>query len=238
MTLSYSAYGTLIAKLLAINPSTTLTTTNVDMLNAMIDYAELRIYRELDFLNTQKEADTADLTPGTRTVAIPGSIFIINSAYLITPASTAAAAGSRNPMQRVSMEYMNFFWPSTLTLGQPSMFALSDDQTIVLAPTPSAAFRVNCVGVYRPPPLYTDTAGTFISDNLPDLFVAASCVFGFGGINQNFGAMSDDPQSAQSWENQYQALKAGVNMETLRQKAWATGWQPFSEAPTAPQSRT
>lgn len=227
-----------MAKLLAINPSTTLTTTNVDLLNAMIDYSELRIYRELDFLYAQEEQDTANMTPGTRTIAVPTGIIIVNSASLISPANTAAAAGTRNPMQRVSMEFLNFMWPSTITQGVPQFFALKDNVTIVTAPTPDAAYKINCMGVFRPDPLYTDTTGTFITDNLPDLFVAASCVFGFGGINQNFGAMSDDPQSAQSWENQYQLLKSGVQMETLRQKAWATQWQAFSPAPEAPQSRT
>ncbi len=238
MTLSYSNYGTLMAKLLAINPSTTLTTTNTDMLNAMIDYAELRIYRELDFLSTETDSDTSDLTAGTRSIAVPTDIIIVNSATLITPASTAATAGTRNPMQRVSTQFLDFVWSSTATQGVPLYYALKDNVTIVLAPTPDAAYRVNCVGIYRPDPLYTDTTGTYISDNLPDLFVAASCVWGFGGINQNFGSMSDDPKSAQSWEAQYQALKEGVNLETLRQKAWMQSWQAFSPTPAGKDSRT
>ncbi len=238
MVMTYTEYGTLMAKLLAVNPSTTLTTTNPELLKAMIDYAELRIYRELDFLYTQKDADTSDLTVGTRSIAIPGSIIIVNSASLITPASTVADSGTRNPMQRVSVEFMNFVWATVATTGVPLYYALKDNSTIILAPTPDDTYKVNCVGVYRPDPLYTDTNGTFISDNLPDLFVAASCVWGFGGINQNFGAMSDDPKSAMSWEATYQGLKQGVDMETLRQKAWMMSWQPFSPSPAAQQSRT
>lgn len=238
MSYTYTTYGTTMAKLLAINPSSTLTTDNVELLNAMIDYAELRIYRELDFLKTQKEADTGNMTPGNREIAIPGSILIVNSLYCITPANTAAAAGARNPMQRTSMEFLNFFWPTTATQGQPSMWALKDDQTIVVAPTPDAAYRLNGVGVFRPNPLYTDVGGTFLTTYVPDLFIAASMIFGMGGINANYGAQADDPQSAQSWENQYQLLKSGVSLETLRQKAWGASWQPFSPAPEAATSRT
>lgn len=236
--MDFSSYGTLMAKMLAINPSSRLTTDNADMLEEMIAYAELRIYRELDFIRTQVEAETTDLTPGTRTKAVPGSIIVVNSASVVSPASTAAAAGTRNPMQRVSMEFLNFMWPSTVTLGLPSVFALQDDATIVVAPTPDAAYRLACQGVVRPAPLSSTNTTTYLTANLPDLFVAASCIFGFGGINQNFGAASDDPQSAQSWENQYQLLKAGVNMEALRQKAWMASWQPFSPAPEAAKSRT
>jgi hypothetical protein len=227
-----------MAQLLAINPSSTLTTTNIPLLNAMIDYAELRIYRELDFLNTQKDSDTSDLTIGTRTITIPGNIFIVNSAYIVTPASTASNAGTRIPLSRVSLEFLNFIWNTTATKGVPTYFALENDTTIVVAPTPDDTYRINCVGVYRPFPLYTSTGGTFITDNLSDLFVAASCVWGFGGINQNFGSAADDPQSAQSWENQYQQIKNGVQIEALRQKAWMNSWQPFSPSPTASQSRT
>lgn len=238
MTLTFSSYGTTMAKLLAINPSTVLTTDNTDLLEQMIAYAELRIYRELDFLTTQTEVETTDLMAGTRTKAVPASIIILNSMTVITPASTAAAVGTRNPMQRVSMEFMNFFWPSTLTLGVPTAWALKDDTTIVLAPTPEAAYRLDCMGIVRPAPLSSSNTTTYITANLPDLFIAASCIWGFGGVNQNFGAMADDPQSTQSWENQYQLLKAGVNIEALRQKAWMPGWQPYSPSPEAAQSRT
>ncbi len=238
MTMTYAEYGDLMAKLLAINPSTTLTVDNVNLLNAMIDYGELRIYRELDFLYAQTEADTADLTAGVRTIAVPGSLIIVNSAWLVTPASTPAALGTRNPMQRGSAELQNFFWPSTSLLGTPTQWAMLDNDTIIVAPSPDQGFRVNCVGVFRPDPLYVDTNGTFITDNLPDLFVQASLVFGHGSILQNFGAKSDDPQATQSAENQYQTLKAGVSLETLRQKAWMQSWQPFSPSPEAAQSRT
>ncbi len=136
------------------------------------------------------------------------------------------------------MEFLNFMWPSTVTQGVPLVFAMADSDQMILAPTPDAAYRVNCVGVYRPQPLYTATSGTGLSSLAQDIFVAASCVWGFGALNQNFGAMADDPASAQSWENQYQLLKVGLMEETLRQKAWMESWQAFSSAPAAKQSRT
>jgi hypothetical protein len=236
--LTYSAYGTLLAKMLAVNPATTLTADNTDLLNAMIDYAELRILRELDFLGTQTEVDSSDLTPGTRTMAVPGSLIIVNDIQVVTPASTAAAAGTLVPLQRTSLSFLNYFWPSAATQDVPQFWTLSDNTTIVLGPTPDAAYRLHCVGVVRPQSLYQATSGTYISLNLPDVLVAASMVWGSGGILQNFGAQADDPKMAQSWETQYQTLKAGVDVEALRQKAWSVGWQPYSPSPGAEQSRT
>lgn len=238
MAMTYASYVTTMAGILSIQPETVLTTDNPELLEAMIAYAELRIYRELDLLHTVTEAQTSDLTPGTRSVAVPGNIFIVNSASLITPASTAAAAGTRVPLQRVSVEFMNFAWPTAATTGVPSFYALQDEDDIILAPTPAAAYRLAVVGIFRPAPLSSGNTSTFLTDNMPDLFVAASAIWGFGAINADFGAQSENPQSAQSWEAQYQALKAGVDGETLRQKAWGTQWQPWSPSPAARESRT
>lgn len=237
MSLTYATYVTTMAGLMSIQPESALTA-QAELLEQMIAYSELRIYRELDFLFTVKESETTDLTPGTRTVAVPGDLIIVNSAAVVTPASTAAAAGTRNAMQRVSMEFLNQVWPSTATQGVPAYYAMQDNDTIVLAPTPDAGYRVCAQGVFRPTPLSVSNPTTFLTDNVPDLFIAASAVFGFGGLMQNFGAQSDNPQAAQSWEQQYQNLRAGVDMENLRSKAWSQGWQPWTPSPVAKEART
>ena len=92
------------------------------------------------------------------------------------------------------------------------------------------------IGTQRPDPLSTDNPNTFISDNLPNIFVAASMIFGAGYL-QNFGQASDNPQLAQSWEGQYQNLKAGVSIEELRRKAQSVQWTPYMPTPVANVSR-
>lgn len=235
MALDYASYLSSMAQILAIVPSSTLE--GSPLFARMIEYAELRIYRELDFISTITEGNR-DLVAGTRSAQIPDEIFIANSASVITPAYTLPEAGTRNPLQRVSTEFINFVWPSTATQGVPLYYAMQDENTVVLAPTPDAAYKLNMVGIFRPDPLSVTNTSTFLTDNVPDLFVAASAVFGFGGINANYGAAADDPKSAVSWEAQYQALKEGVNMENLRAKAWTASWQPFSPSPGAKESRT
>jgi hypothetical protein len=203
----------------------------------MIEYAELRIYRELDFIRTISEQDTTSLTIGTRQKAVPTGILIVNSASLITPANTAAALGTRNPLQRTSVEFINFFWPDTATLGVPSHYTMQDDQVMLLAPTPSAAYRVCVQGVSRPTPLSFGNQATFLTQFVPDLFVAASCIWGFGAILSNFGGASDNPEAANSWEQTYSSLRQGVDMENLRAKAWSMGWGPWTPSPMAKEAR-
>lgn len=198
----------------------------------MIEYAELRIYRELDFLTTETTA-TGLMTSGSRNISVPSPIFIVNALNVISPAGTTdPEAGTRVPLERVSLDFLNACWPSAATTGTPSKYALLSDMAVRVAPTPNGAFTAEFIGTYRPDPLSADNATTYISTNLPDLFVAASMIFGAGYL-QNFGQAADNPQLAQSWENQYQILKAGVNVETLRQKAQSVQWSPYQPSPIA-----
>ena len=51
---------------------------------------------------------------------------------------------------------------------------------------------------------------------------AASAIF-LMGYQRDFGAQSDDPAAAQSWENQYEKLLMGANAEEMRRKFAAPG---------------
>lgn len=197
----------------------------------MIEYAERRLIGEMDFLATVKTAN-ADLTSGTRDVAVPGSILIVQSVNVVTPAATLPDAGTRVPLERTSLDFINQIWPNAATTGVPQYYAALTDASFRLAPTPDAAYKAEFIGMFQPTPLAPDNPTTFISLNLPHLFIAASCVFGFG-YQRDFGAQSDDPRTAQSWEAQYQALLPGVMIQELRRKAQSTGWSPYQPSPAA-----
>jgi hypothetical protein len=54
------------------------------------------------------------------------------------------------------------------------------------------------------------------------------------GYQRDFGAQSDNPQQAQSWEAQYNNLVKGAMLESLRQKFSGPGWTSLSAIPIAP----
>lgn len=195
------------------------------ILPRMIEYAELRIYREMDFLYTQKSSTTT-LTANSRNATIPGDIFIVNELNVITPSSeTDPDDGTRNPCLRVSLDWLNATWPSASTTGIPTQYALLDDTSVRLAPTPAEAYTAEFVGIYRPAPLSAANSTTFISQYIPDLLIQASLVFGYE--YQQF------PEMAQQAEAQYQALKAGVGLEDLRQKSQSAQWTAHQPSPIA-----
>lgn len=218
----------------AIQSELVIPTDNVDqnfqnILPRMIEYAELRIYRELDFLYTET-ATTALCIASNRNVVVPTDVIIVNSVNLITPSSaTDPNLGTRVPLERVSLEFMNATWPSASTTGVPRQYALLSNTQARFAPTPASAYTAEFVGIFRPDPLSATNTTTFISLNLPDLFLQASLIFGFQYLQA--------PEMTASAEQTYQTLKAGVGLETLRQKAQSVEWSPFSPSPIANTAR-
>lgn len=187
-----------------------------------IEYAELRIYRELDFLTTNSAATTT-LTANSRNVSMPGSILMLEAVNVITPSSvTNPELGTRVVLTRVSLDFMNAWWPTAATTGIPKFFALTTDTSIQLAPTPSAAFTGEFIGVVRPAPLSPTNMTTYLTTNLPDLFVAALKIF-FYNYQRDF-------EAAGMAETDYQALKTGAKEEAFRQKAQDPEWTPYSPA--------
>jgi len=204
----------------------------VAILPTIIDYAEQRIYRELDLLSTVHRDGTGSLTPSDRNFTFPQHFVTSQQINVITPAATAPESGTRNPLTPVTKEFLDNVWPSASGAGIPTYFAMDTDQTIIVGPWPAAAYRVEVIGTVRPVPLSEANPTTFLSLYLPDLFLAAAMVAA-SGYMRNFGSQADDPKMAVSWESQYQALKASADVENMRAKYAGPSWAPMSPKPLA-----
>ena len=99
----------------------------------------------------------------------------------------------------------------------PKYFAAMNQGQMIVGPFPDAAYNVEVVGSQRFTPLYVSQTTSPLSVFFPDLLIAASMIFATG-FQRNFGASSDDPQMAGSWESHYQKLLNGAETEELRKK--------------------
>ncbi len=309
--MDYSEYIVAMGTLLqyTISDSTSATPFDDDNINnilpRMIESAELRMYRDFDFLTTETTS-TVITTANSRNVIAPSTFVVIQSANIITPAtseipyftttassatvtvtltahgyspsdtftvgsptsvggitlsgdytvvsvidpdnftitadtavSTASAyedSGIRNSLQRTSIEYMNFAAANSTITGVSTDYALLNNTAMKLAPTPDNTYQVELLGTIRPDPLSSTNTSTFLTLYLPDLFIAASMVFG-AGFQRDYGAQSDDPQMATSWMTQYDMLKGSAMVEELRKKAQSSAWQPYFPSPLATPPR-
>lgn len=213
-------------------PSADLTT----ILPAAIQYAEGRIYRELDFLKTRTVNSNTSTTPGVRTFTLPTTpnvLLVIQGASVVSPAGNVPSNGKRNPCTLVSLDYLDMCFPTEGRTGLPTTVAMLDNATMVFAKTPDAAYVVELTGIFRPAAMSGSNLTTYIGDIYPSLLVAACMIF-LAGYQRDYGQASDDPKLAISWESQYQTLMKSALEEEQRRKGSSTGWSPFQQTLAQP----
>ena len=236
MSLNYTTYVAQIANIMTVTSTTAQFQT---MLPGMIDYAEQRIYRELDLLNTVVRDASSGTVSGVRDFTLPitsqGKFVTVQGINLFSPAGTTAATGSRSALQPVSRDFLEATYGSgNIGSGQPVYFAMINQWTVILGPWPNGAYRLEVVGTIRPTPLSDTNTTTFLTEYLPDLFIAASMIYA-SGYQRDFGSQADNPQQSQSWESQYERLFASANGEEMRKKFSGPGWTSYSNIANPPE---
>lgn len=208
------------------------------ILPSCIDYAELRIYRDLDLLSTV-DTDTSLSTVASQSrVTVPEGTFVtLQNVNVITPAGTTNPdLGTRVPLLPVSKEFLQYAWPSATNASVPQYFAMVKENIFSLGPWPDDAYTLEIIGTIRPETLSETNPTTFISEYIPDLMLMAAMIF-ISGYQRNFGRQSDDPQMAQSYESQYQNLLKGATVEEFRKKFASTAWTSLSPSPVSTEAR-
>lgn len=240
MALTYSTY---VSSLQTLMPTQSGDINFEAILPDAIDYAELRIQRDLNLLQTQARA-TGSLSSGNRNFTLPNSSsntasFVVTNGFnIITPAGTTdPEAGTRNPVTLVSRDVLDAIWPSSTGSTVPNMAAMITQFSAVFGPWPDAAYTVEVIGTTRLPSISAVNTTTFISTYFPDMLLSASMVF-IAGYMKNYGAQADDPKMAQSWESQYQTQKASATVEEYRKMQMGSSWTPLTQSPQAQPART
>lgn len=238
MALTYTQYVSSLANLLVVSSSDSGFTTD---LPNIIDYAELRIYRELDLIDTSARDSSAAFTAGNRNFTFPtasGSFIVTDELNVITPVGTTdAELGTRNALVPASEEMLNMLWPSVSGSTVPQYFAMVNQNLAIVGPWPNAAYNVEVVGTIRPPSLSTTNVTTILSVFFPDLFLAASMVRA-AGYQKNYGQGVDDPKMAITWETIYNTLKVSADVEEARKKFEGPGWSGKDPSPVVTPPRT
>lgn len=233
MSLTYATYGNTLVAMMAGSAADADYQT---VLPSIIDYSEQRIYRELDLISTVTRDTSASLTANSRNFTLPTA----NGRFVVVSGLNLLSAGVRvAQLDPASLDYLDASWPSETAASAstvPQYFAMLTDQTVVVGPPPGSIFNVEVIGTIRPAPLSNSNQTTFLTLYLPDLFLAASMIFA-AGYQKNFGASADDPKMAQSWEAQYQNLKASADAEEARKKFAGASWTSKRLEPTAQPQR-
>lgn len=217
-----------------------------NILPRAIEYAEDRIYREMTFLATRAQDSSLKFTGNSRSLNLQNATTVIivpEGIAGITPINSVPPLGSLVNFMASSLDTIDWFFPSEAATADITTYvgelywAMKDANTIVVGPTPNAALGVLITGLFMPARISATNETTYISLLYPDLMVAASMIF-ISGYTQNFGAQSDQPAKAQSWEGQYKELAASATLEEQRRRGQGAGWSANLPAPLAKQDRT
>ena len=243
--LTYTTYKTQIAEMAVVaedDPNF------LAILPMMIDYASLRICRDLDLMFTSTSLHGLDykLNAGNRNLSFSqnlpdGTSFVVSEQInLILNATepTNPDTGTRVPLMPTTKEFLDAVYGSSLLAnrGQPKYFVPFNETLFFVGPVPAVDYFVEVVGTIRPASLSATVPTTFISQYLPDLLVMASMIY-ISAYQRNFGKESDDPQMAQSYEGQYQLLLKSAGVEEARKKFESSAWSSQSPATVASPTR-
>jgi len=233
-------YNTYVQQIATMSVVPTTDTNYQIILPQMISYAELRMQRDLDFLSTQISTSAYTFTSGSNQLTLPTSQFIVPQTFEVLD-----GFGNSAPLLPVAKEFIQNVYGSGSAAGIPQYFALyggdtattgNTSQYMIVGPTPNSGYSVRLTGTVRSAPLSATNTSTFISTYLPDMMIMASMIY-ISAYQRNFGRLNDDPAMAQTYESQYQALKAGALVEENRKKFEAAAWTSYSPAPVASPTR-
>ncbi len=222
-------------------------------LPTIVSNAELRIYRELDFLATRGQNSSVSFTGGSRTLSLAGMTgqlvgglavapsypIVVQGLAVIIPFPDLPAAGTRVRFTLTSVDFIDAIWPQEAVTGTPgaaptpfAYYAMLDHQTAIVAPTPATDWVAEVTGTFRPAPMSATNEETWLGDNLPDLLFCACMIEGF-----KYQREVSDPKMALPWEQRYEECKTAAFSEEQRRKGLGPSAQPFQPAPELSQTR-
>jgi hypothetical protein len=243
--LTYNSYVTAVGTMAVIaSPATDPNLTA--LMPQMLNYAELRIQRDLDLLPLQTDNSGYSLTAGNNVLSLSVNDFV-------TVQNIAVLSGTqRTTLTPVTKEYLQAVFDDSTFVATPQYFApyggdasTGGDTSLnfLVGPAPDQSYQLLVTGTTRAPSLFkyantvlAPTATTFISAFLPDLLLMASMVF-ISAYQRNFSASADDPNMAINYEKTYQTLLKGAMGEELRKRFRASAWSSEAPSPAATSVR-
>ena len=194
------------------------------IVNDFIEHAELRIFRDVD-LDVFRKYQTASLTSGDPFVGMPGatpsSFSFIRSVNIFSPSGSLGGLtdNERRYLEKKDTTFMSEYAPDRTSTGIPKYYANWDNDTIILAPTPNAAYTIELAYNALPTGLSSSNTTTWGSTNVPQMLLYACLV-------EAFKFLKGPDNMLQTYERYYQqALQpfAGEQMGRRRRDEYMDG---------------
>tara|TARA_R100000935_G_scaffold18029_1_gene34880 strand:+ start:2764 stop:3405 length:642 start_codon:yes stop_codon:yes gene_type:complete len=172
----------------------------VSDLPSIIKQAEERILKTVKLPNFRKNA-SGNLTLGNEYLATP-SDFLDNFSLSVTE------SGNQNFLMFKDVNFIREAYPSASTTGLPKHYAIFNDTSFIVGPTPNSSYSVELHYFYRPPSITAgaDSGTTWLSLN-------ASNALLYGCLLEAYIYMKGEPDLIALYDSKYQ--QALARLKTL-----------------------
>jgi hypothetical protein len=168
------------------------------VIDTFITMAENRILRDID-LDVFKQEDTGSLTTDIRFLQAPSTI--LTHRYLMV-----VVDDDRIFLDFRDNSFIREFWSDYTLTGVPKYYAVWDQNTFQVAPTPNQDYTVQMGYIYRPTQLSASNTTTWISTNAPEALLYACLI-------QAYSYTKGPLEMLQYFENSYKQAIQGLGIE-------------------------
>ena len=162
--------------------------TSAEQIARFVQQAEQRIYNSIQFPALRKNV-TGNATNGNRYLATPVDWLATFSLARIN------ADGSYEYLLNKDVNFIREAFPFPAVSGAPTHYAIFDDNTFILGPTPDASYSMELHYFYYPQSIVT--AGTsWLGDNLDSLLF-------YGSLLEAAAFMKSEPDTVKNYMERY-----------------------------------
>ena len=177
------------------------------IIQPFIESVEDKLRRTVD-LNYYRKYDTATLTVNNPFLPLPSDWEATRYVQLID------GSDDRTFLIQKDISFMNEYAVDRTSAGAatPKYYAMWDQDTHYLAPTPNAALTVELAYTYKPPGLSSTTTSTWVSQNAPNVLL-------YGCILEALGYLKGPADMIQYYDKMYnQSVQALATYEMGRDR--------------------
>jgi hypothetical protein len=168
------------------------------IIDTFIMLAENRILRDID-LDVFKLEVYGNVTSGNRFLTAPQDL--LTHRYLMVK-----VGDDKVFLEFRDNSFMREYWPDAAETGIPKFYAVWDQDTFALAPTPNANYEVQLGYIRRPAQLSSINPTTWISTKAPEALFYACLI-------QAYSYTKGPPELMQFFENSYNQAIQGLGIE-------------------------
>ena len=169
-------------------PATAGSFTSTNQLNTFIEQAEQRIYNSIQFPAIRKNV-TGTTTSGNKYLATPVDFLASYSIAVID------GTGNYEFLLNKDVNFIRAAYPSPTDSGTPAYYALFDENTFILGPTPNANYTMELHYYYYPASIVT--AGTsWLGDNFDSVLL-------YGALLEAAAFMKSDMDTMKNYTDRY-----------------------------------